>query len=99
MFPNYYEHICKILPPSVFHPKRDEGIAKETVCLALIVDAHHEGLTTLSNDLQNMLHPELKDQSLTVMKHRLIYLVDDANYDPISKIKPVCPYEANWIRN
>ena len=33
------------------------------------------------------------------MEARLEYLVDDANDQPISKIKPECPYKADWIRN
>ena len=99
MFPNYYDRLCTVLPWAVFLPKRDDGIAKETVCLALIVDAHRQGLVSLSNQLQDKLHPELRDVSLTVMKHRLQYLIEDAQNDPMSKITPVCPYEANWIRN
>ena len=99
MFPDYYNHLRKTLPWSVFLPQRDEGLAKETVCLTLIIEAHQNGLIDLSNDLQHKLHPELKDLSLTVMKHRLAHLVEDAENDPIAKIKPDCPYEAGWVRN
>ena len=61
LYPRYYERLHTILPNAVFNPKLDKGIAKETVCLALIVDAHREGLTTLSESLQNLLHLELKN--------------------------------------
>ena len=99
MFPDYYNFLCKILPPSVFLPSRDEGLTKETVALTLIIEAHRNGLFDLSNELQYKLHPEIKDLSLTVMKHRLSHLVEDAENDPMSKIQPACPYEASWIRN
>ena len=99
LYPRYYKRLRTILPNSVFNPKLHEGIAKETVCLALIVDAHQEGLTTLSENLQNLLHLELKNESIPVMQARLDYLIAEANDQTIVKITPPCPYKASWIRN
>ena len=99
IFPDYYNHIRKVLPNSVFMPLHEEGLAKETVCLTLIIEADRNGLIDLSNELKQKLHPELKDTSLLIMKHRLAYLIELAENDPMAKIRPECIYEAQWFRN
>ena len=47
MYPKYYERLCVLLPNSVFNPKHDEGLAKETVCLSLITNAYYLGMHPL----------------------------------------------------
>ena len=59
LYPRYYDRLRAILPNSVFNPKHDEGITKETVCLGLVIDAHHQGMSNLLENLQNTLHFEL----------------------------------------
>ena len=99
IFPNYYDKLCSTLPNSCFNPKLNEGIAKELFCLALIVNAHCEGLSDLSDKLQKLLHPELKDETMPVMEQWLDHLISKANDEPTAKIVPECPFEASWIRD
>ena len=94
LYPRYYDRLCDILPNSVFNPKHDEGIMKETICLGLIIEAYNQGMSPLAEDLHNTLHFELKNEELPVMKARLEYLISLANEQPIVKIIPACPYEA-----
>ena len=78
-YPKYYEWLCELLPNSVFIPSYNKGYAKETVSLALIVNAFDQGYHPLADDLQNSFHFQLRDETLTVMKAWLRYLIEYAN--------------------
>ena len=49
--------------------------------------------------LQNSLHIELKNETIPVMEAWLDFLIKEANYQPIVKIKPKCPFKSYWLRN
>ena len=93
-YPNYYEQLHFLIPNSCVIPSLNDGYDKEIVSLALIVDAFDQGYHPLADKLQNSLHFQLRDETLTVMKAQLRYLIYYADKQELLKICLECPHES-----